>query len=286
MNIGYVGLGLMGRPCVLNLMKAGHTVFVWARRKESAQQVVVEGAVFCDSIAEAASRCELLFLNVTNTEDVESVIFGPEGAAASGNKGLIIVDMSTISATATRTMAKRLAPLGMELVDAPVSGGTAGAQNGTLTIMVGASEKTFEKITPVLRAMGSTITRIGDCGAGQVAKSCNQIIITGAIAAVAEAFRFAEAAGVDPKPVREALLGGFAGSKVLEMHGMRMIEDNYAPGFKTVLHRKDMGIVKGIAEELHLKLPVSEVGIGLLERTIEAGHGEEDSSAIFTITGK
>ena len=286
MNIGYIGLGLMGKPCALNLMKAGHKLFVWARRKESTDEVVGKGATFCQSIAETAANCEILFLNVTNTDDVESVIFGQKGVIESGNKGLTIVDMSTISATATRTMAKRLAQYEMELIDAPVSGGTAGAQNGTLTFMVGAGEKSFERVKPVLLDMGKTVTRIGECGAGQVAKSCNQIVITGTIAAVAEAFRFAEAAGVDPGPVREALLGGFAASKVLEMHGMRMITDNYEPGFKTVLHRKDMGIVEDITEELHLGLPVSQVGIGLLERTVDAGYGEEDSSAMFKITGK
>lgn len=286
MNIGYIGLGLMGKPCTMNLIKAGHRLFVWARRKEAADEVVAAGAAFCESIAETASKCELLFLNVTNTEDVESVIFGLHGVAESKNRGLTIVDMSTISASATRAMNKRLEPHGMELVDAPVSGGTAGAQNGTLTIMVGASRSTFDRIKPVLLCLGKSVTRIGECGAGQVAKSCNQIVITGAIAAVAEAFRFAEAAGVDPRPIREALLGGFAGSKVLEMHGMRMIEDKYDPGFKTVLHRKDMGIVNQMAEEMRLAMPLSEVGIGLLERAVEAGYGEKDSSAIYKITGK
>lgn len=286
MNIGYIGLGLMGKPCTMNLIKAGHTLFVWARRKEAADELVAAGATFCESIAETASKCEILFLNLTNTEDVESVIFGLHGVVESKNNGLTIVDMSTISASATRTMNKRLLALGMELVDAPVSGGTAGAQNGTLTVMVGASQTTFDRIKPVLLCMGKSVTRIGECGAGQVAKSCNQIIITGTIAAVAEAFRFAEAADVDPRPIREALMGGFAGSKVLEMHGMRMIEDNYEPGFKTVLHRKDMGIVNGMAEEMHLPMPLSEVGIGLLERTITAGFADKDSSAIYKITGK
>lgn len=284
MNIGYVGLGLMGRPCVLNLLKAGHQVFVWARRPESAAEVLERGAVWCDSIAQAASQSELLFLNVTNTADVESVLFGPKGVAESGNRGLTIVDMSTISATATRAMAERLAANGIELVDAPVSGGTVGAINGTLTVMVGATQETFDRIKPVLLCMGRSVTRIGDCGAGQAAKSCNQIIITGAIAAVAEAFRFAEAAGVDPVPVREALMGGFAGSRVLELHGNRMIEDNYAPGFKTALHLKDMGIVREIAEELGLAMPVSQVGIGLLQETVDAGYAEQDSSAMFKIT--
>lgn len=284
MNIGYIGLGLMGRPCALNLMKAGHSLFVWARRRESAAPLLKKGATWCESAADCALRCEILFLNVTNTEDVESVLFGLKGVTESGRKGLTVVDMSTISATATRKMAGRLASHGMELVDAPVSGGTLGAENGTLTFMVGASEETFARLKPVLESMGKSVTRIGGAGAGQVAKSCNQIVITGCIAAVAEAIRFAEAAGVDPRPVRQALMGGFASSRVLELHGQRMIEGNYAPGFKTALHLKDMGIVSEIAEELGLSMPLSQVGIGLLERTVNAGHAEDDSSAMFTVT--
>ncbi len=286
MKIGYIGLGLMGAPCVINLIKAGHTLFVWARRKEAAAALAEKGAFVCASIADTAARCDILFLNVTNTSDVETILFGPQGVADSNNKGLTVVDMSTISATATRTMAEHLAKLGMELVDAPVSGGTAGAINATLTIMVGASPETFERIKPILLCMGKSVTRIGECGAGQVAKSCNQIVITGTIAAVAEAFRFAEAAGVDPLPIREALLGGFAASKVLEMHGMRMLNENYAPGFKTALHRKDMDIVDAMAKELALPMPLSQVGLTLLERALEAGYGDKDSSAIYKVTGK
>jgi len=284
MNIGYIGLGLMGKSCALNLMKAGHSLFVWARRPESAKEVLEKGASWCSSIAETAAKCEILFLNVTNTEDVESILFGINGVADSNNKGLTVVDMSTISATATRAMAKRLESHGMELVDAPVSGGTAGAANGTLTIMVGSRQETFDRIKPILESMGKTITHIGSSGAGQIAKSCNQIIITGTIAAVAEAFRFAEAADVDTSLVRQALLGGLAGSKILEIHANRMIEDSYAPGFKAVLHLKDMGIVEKIAEEFHLHMPVSQIGYGLLQKTVDAGYGEEDSAAMYKIT--
>lgn len=284
MNIGYIGLGLMGTPCTLNLLKAGHTVHVWARRKESAGEVMEHGALWCESIAQVAAKSEIVFLNVTNTDDVASVLFDPRGVVEGNNKGLIVVDMSTISATATRTMAKRLQEHGMELVDAPVSGGTAGAKDGTLTIMVGATQETFDRIQPVLAAMGKTITRIGDSGAGQVAKSCNQIVITGAIASVAEALHFAISAGVDPALVREALLGGLAGSKVLDIHGNRMIKDTYAPGFKSVLHLKDVGIVNDIAEELGLNMPVTKIGYGLLQKTVEAGYGEEDSAVMFKVS--
>ena len=285
MNIGYIGLGLMGRPCAQHLLKAGHTLFVWARRKEAAASLLEQGAVFRDNPRDVALKSDIVFLNVTGTQDVNDILFGEKGIIHSGRRGLIVVDMSTISATATRAIAERLAKYKMELVDAPVSGGTVGAQKGSLTFMVGSSPETFERILPVLSVMGSQVTRIGESGAGQIAKSCNQIIITGTIAAVAEAIRFARAAGVDPGPVRQALLGGFAGSKVLELHGQRMIDGNYAPGFKTVLHRKDMGIVADIVRELGLDLPVSAMGTDLLDKTIAKGHGEEDSSAMYTVIG-
>ncbi len=286
MNIGYIGLGLMGRPCVLNLIKGGHSLFVWARRPESAAEVMAKGAVLCGSSADVAAKADLVFLNVTNTADVREVIFGANGLASSGKRGLTIVDMSTISATATRAMGKELAALGMELVDAPVSGGTVGAIAGTLTFMVGASPAVFERIKPVLACMGSTITRIGDCGAGQVAKSCNQIVITGAIAAVAEAVNFARANGVDPNPVREALMGGFAGSRILELHGKRIIDNSFEPGFKAALHCKDIGIVEEIAKELGLNMPVTDVGFSLLRKTVEQGYGDLDSSAMCKVIEK
>ena len=286
MKIGYIGLGLMGKPCTLNLIKAGHSLHVWARRPEAVKDVVALGAIHCNSIADLAPKVEVLFLNVTNSDDVESILFADNGVAAGGKKGLIVVDMSTISAIATRNMAKRLEPSGIELVDAPVSGGTIGAINGTLTIMVGASQATFDRIKPLLLHMGKTITRIGDTGAGQVAKSCNQIVVTGTIMCVAEAFHFAIAAGVDPKPIREALLGGFAGSKILEIHGNRMLTDDYSPGFKTVLHKKDMGIVNDIAQELHLNAPISQLGLDALNRAMDAGYSELDSSALYKLGKK
>ena len=286
MKIGYIGLGLMGKPCALNLIKAGHSLYVWARRPEGVNEVVAQGATACGSIADVAAQVEVLFLNVTNSSDVESILFADSGVIKGGKKGLIVVDMSTISAIATRNMAKRLESYGIELVDAPVSGGTIGAINGTLTIMVGASQATFDRVKSLLSHMGKTVTRIGDTGAGQVAKSCNQIAITGTIMAVAEAIHFAKAAGVDPAPIREALLGGFAGSKILEIHGNRMITDDYAPGFKTILHTKDMGIVHDIAEELGLDMPISETGLNMLKEAVKAGYGELDSSALYKLGEK
>lgn len=286
MKIGYIGLGLMGTPCVRNLLKAGYEVHIWARRPEAVEALVAEGAIAEPDKVTLAKNVDILFTNVSNTADVEEVLLGADGAHLSQKKGLIIIDMSTISATATRSMAAKLAMQGIELVDAPVSGGTAGAIAGTLTIMVGASEATFEVIKPVLGAVGATITRVGECGAGQVAKSCNQIMITGTIAAVSEAFKLAGAMGVDLALVREALLGGFASSRILELHAMRMINHDYAPGFKAVLHKKDMSIVSDIAKELHLALPVTQEATALLDKTVNAGFGEEDSAAMFEIIKK
>ena len=283
MKIGYIGLGLMGNPCTKNLLKAGYEVHIWGRRPESTAPLEQLGAKVCPSLADVAAGVDIVFLNVSNTCDVEEVIFSEHGLAAGGKNGLIIVDMGTISAIATRDMAKRLAPFGITLVDAPVSGGTIGAEQGTLTIMVGATEAVFTIIKPVLAAMGKSITRIGECGAGQVAKSCNQIAITGTIAAVAEAVKFATAAGVDFAPIREALLGGFAASRVLELHGKRMMEGNYDPGFKTALHAKDMGIVETIAKELGLVLPVTTLGTDLLRQTADAGYADQDSSAMYEV---
>jgi 3-hydroxyisobutyrate dehydrogenase and related beta-hydroxyacid dehydrogenases len=283
MKLGYIGLGLMGAPCTKNLLKAGYEVHIWARRPESTAPLEKLGAKACASLAEVAKNADIVFLNVSDTRDVEEVIFCENGLAASGKSGLVIVDMGTISATATREMAERLAPSGITLVDAPVSGGTVGAEQGTLTIMVGATEEIFEKIRPVLTAMGRSVTRIGGCGAGQVAKSCNQIAITGTIAAIAEAVKFSAAMEVDFAPIREALLGGFAASRVLELHGKRMMEGNYEPGFKTALHAKDMGIVESIAAELDLVLPVTTLGTDLLRKTAAAGYAEQDSSAMYEL---
>ncbi len=283
MKVGYIGLGLMGNPCGMHLLAAGHSLFVWARRKESAALLVAKGATFCSSAAEVAGKVDILFTNLTDTPDVEAVLLGEKGVREGAKAGLVVVDMSTISATATRRMAETLAESGITLVDAPVSGGTVGAENGTLTIMVGAEPEVFERIRPVLAAMGSSITRIGTVGSGQVAKSCNQIVITGTIVAVAEAIAFAEKNGVDAAPIREALLGGFASSRVLELHGKRMLDNNYTPGFKSVLHRKDIEIVVAIAAELGLALPVTQVGYGLLQKSVEHGYSEEDSAALFKV---
>ncbi len=284
MKIGYIGLGIMGKPCALNILKAGYPVNVWSRRPTKAIELVQHGATVSETIAELASNVSLLFINVGSTDDVEDVIFGENGVLAGAQSGLIIVDMSTISYTSTRRMAQKLAEKGIELVDAPVSGGSIGAEQGTLSIMVGCKKETFGYIQPILSIMGSNVTRIGESGSGQVAKSCNQILLTATMAGLGEAFRFARAADVDPASVRTALQYGFAASKVLDVHGERVLNGDFSPGFKTSLHYKDMGIVKEIAKELGLDLPLSNYSYSLLEMALNIGHADDDSSVIATLT--
>ncbi|WP_434632951.1 NAD(P)-dependent oxidoreductase [Chromobacterium sp. CV08] len=280
MHIGYIGLGIMGRPCVLNLLKAGHRVSVWARRRESAAPLLEAGAHWADSPAALAAEVEVLVSNVSDTADVEAVLLGENGAARGARPGLVCVDMSTIAPNGARRIAAALAERGIDFLDCPVSGGEVGAVNGTLTIMVGGRAEALEKAMPALRAMGQTITRIGDSGAGQVAKACNQIAVAVGVAAVAEIVKLARACDVDPAPVRAALLGGFAQSRVLDVHGQRMIDDNYAPGFKAKLHAKDMHIVLDTAREQGISLPAAERTMQLIDQLVAQGDGELDSSAI------
>ncbi|MDC7691979.1 NAD(P)-dependent oxidoreductase [Vogesella indigofera] len=280
MKVAYIGLGIMGRPCVENLLKAGHEVWVWARRRESAEPLLAQGAHWADSPQALAANVEVLVTNVSDTADVEAVLLGEHGVVHGARPGLVCVDMSTISPIGARDIAARLAASGIDFLDCPVSGGEVGAINGTLTIMVGGKATALATARPVLQAMGKTITHIGDSGAGQVAKACNQIAVGVGVAAVAEVMKLAKACGVDPAPVREALLGGFASSRVLDVHGQRMIDDNYAPGFKAKLHQKDMGIVLDTAASLGIKLPEAARVAGLIDQLVANGEGELDSSAI------
>ncbi len=280
MKVAYIGLGIMGRPCVENLLKAGHEVWVWARRRESAEPLLAQGAHWADSPRALAANVEVLVTNVSDTADVEAVLLGEHGVVHGARPGLVCVDMSTISPIGAREIAARLAASGIDFLDCPVSGGEVGAINGTLTIMVGGKAAALATARPVLQAMGKTITHIGDSGAGQVAKACNQIAVGVGVAAVAEVMKLAKACGVDPAPVREALLGGFASSRVLDVHGQRMIDDNYAPGFKAKLHQKDMGIVLDTAASLGIKLPEAARVAGLIDQLVANGEGELDSSAI------
>jgi len=280
MNIGYIGLGLMGQPCVYNLLKAGYPVTVYARRPESSEGVVAEGALIANSPKALAKQCDVIFTNVSDTPDVEQVILGDSGIIEAAQPGLTVIDMSTISPIVSKQIAAKLTERGTNFLDAPVSGGPQGAESGTLSIMVGGDEAVFKKMLPLFEILGENITHMGDVGAGQVTKACNQVIVAQTIEAIGEAFILARAEGVEPAKVRRALMGGFAGSKILEIHGQRMIDDNYAPGFKAKLHQKDMAIVQQTAEQLGIELPGTNYVIDKLNEVVADGLGEEDSSVL------
>ena len=282
-QVGYIGLGIMGRPAALNLMKAGYQVRVWARRAESMAPLEAAGASAGTSPADVAAHSDVVFINVSDTPDVEEVILGAGGIMNGAREGSVVVDMSTISPIATIALVARLGETGVEMLDAPVSGGEQGAVSGTLSFMVGGKAEVFERVRPLFEVMGKNITRCGDAGAGQVTKACNQIVITQTIAAVGEAFVFARRNGVDPANVRQALLGGFAGSKVLEAHGQRMLDHDFDPGFKARLHRKDMRIVLDTAAELGIPVPGAAVGAQYINALVGGGEGELDSSAIYKL---
>jgi 2-hydroxy-3-oxopropionate reductase len=284
MQIGLIGLGLMGRPMARHLLRAGHALHLWARRPAALDEWRDQpGVTRHDSAAAVARHAELVLTIVADAPDVEQVILGTQGLADGAAAGLIVVDMSTIAPTAARDIGQRLASRGIAFLDAPVSGGETGALNATLTIMVGGQAEIFERAYPILACLGHSITHIGPAGAGQVAKACNQILTGIGIAAVAEALNFARASGVDPARVRTALLGGFAGSRILEHHGNRMLERNFQPGFKAWMHQKDLRIVMDEAQRLGLVLPGAALTLQLFNALVGSGGGEEDSIALLKL---
>ncbi|NMG47844.1 NAD-binding protein [Azoarcus communis] len=283
MEVGFIGLGLMGRPMALNLIKAGHTVHVWARRRESMQPLLEAGAGDCSSPADVARKAAITISMVADAPDVEQVTLGEQGVAAAAAQGHVHVDMSTIAPAAAQSIAVRLAGRGVSMLDAPVSGGEVGAIAGSLTIMVGGEQAAFDRVLPAFQAMGKSVTRIGDAGAGQVAKACNQILTGVGVAAVAEALNFATRSGVDAGKVREALLGGFAYSRILENHGQRMLDRNFRPGFKAWMHQKDMRIVMEEAHRLGLALPSAAATAQMFNAMVGSGLGEDDSIAMLKL---
>ncbi|HUX64261.1 2-hydroxy-3-oxopropionate reductase [Sulfuricella sp.] len=282
-NVGFIGPGIMGRPMALNLMKGGHKLWAYARRPEALQQLTAAGATACATPGEVAAHADVIFTIVSDTPDVETVVFGEQGIIHSARPGLVVVDMSTISPTATKAFAERLSAKGIEMLDAPVSGGETGAINATLSIMAGGKPEVFERVRPLFECMGENIVHVGGNGAGQVAKACNQIVVAVTIEAVAEALTFARKNGADPAKVREALLGGFAGSKILEVHGKRMLDHDFRPGFKVGLHQKDMRIVMETAHQLGLVLPAAALVTQHLNALMGSGDADLDSSAVVKV---
>jgi len=282
-RVGFVGLGIMGRPMALNLVKAGYPLAVHARRPASMTPLVDAGATACASPAEVARQAPIVFTMVSDTSDVEQVILGDNGVIEGVQAGSVVVDMSTVSPSATRAMAERLRAAGAEMLDAPVSGGDIGAHDGTLSIMVGGPEQAFERVRPLFEVMGKNIVHIGGNGAGQVCKACNQVLVAQTIAGVGEALLLAASSGVDAAKVRDALLGGFAYSRILEVHGKRMLDDDFTPGFKAALHQKDMRIVLEAANELGIALPGAAQVAQFLNALVGEGQGDLDSAAIYRI---
>ncbi|BAP57893.1 oxidoreductase [Thioploca ingrica] len=279
-KIGFIGLGIMGRPMALNLRKAGYALWVHARRANLMEPLLRAGAVACSSPQAVAEQTETIITMVADTPDVEEVILGKKGIIHGAKAGSLVIDMSSIAALTTRRIAAALAEKGIEMLDAPVSGGDKGAMAGTLAIMVGGKTAQFERALPLFKILGEHIVHVGDHGAGQIAKTCNQIIISQTLAAIGEAFILAKAAGVDPTKVRTALLGGFAGSRILEVHGQRMLERNFQPGFKTKLHHKDIKIALQTAHELGIAIPGTALAAQYLNVLMGTEQGELDSSAM------
>jgi 2-hydroxy-3-oxopropionate reductase len=279
-EVGFIGLGIMGRPMAGHLLKAGHRLFV-LRKSAAAEEMIAKGAVACASPKEIAQRSEVVILMVPDTPQVEQTLFGELGVAAGAKAGGLVIDMSSISPLATKEFAAKLGEKGVAYLDAPVSGGEVGAKAATLTIMVGGPAEAFARAKPLFECMGKTITHVGPNGDGQTAKVANQMIVALTIAAVGEALLFAAKAGADPAKVREALLGGFAGSRVLDVHGTRMLARAFEPGFRIRLHHKDLAIALASANALALALPQTAFCQQLFNAACAAGEGELDHAALI-----
>jgi 2-hydroxy-3-oxopropionate reductase len=278
-RIGFIGLGIMGAPMAGHLLKAGHQLFVHTRGKVP-PELGEAGAVVCAHGKQVAERADVIFTMVPDTPDVHKALFGDNGVAAGLAAGKLVVDMSSISPIETKEFAKAIRALGCEYLDAPVSGGEVGAKAASLTIMVGGSEAAFARAKPLFELMGKNITLVGDCGAGQITKVANQIIVALNIAAVGEALVFASKAGADPARVRQALMGGFAASRILEVHGERMIKRTFNPGFRIALHQKDLNLALQGARALGVALPQTAGAAQLMQACAANGMDQLDHSAL------
>lgn len=285
-ELGFIGLGIMGKPMASHLVKAGHTVHVCDISEEPVAYLCSLGAGKCSCAREVAQKSKIIFIIVPDTPDVEAVLFGPEGVAEGLKPGQIVVDMSSISPIATKEFAKKLASMGVEMLDAPVSGGQVGAENATLSIMVGGKEEVFNQVKPFFELMGKNIVHVGGNGDGQTCKVANQIVVALTLEAVAEALLFASKAGADPMKVRAALLGGFAQSRIMEIHGERMIKRTFHPGFRVKLHQKDLNIALQSARSMGLSLPGTAIAQELFNALAAGGGSDLDHSSIVTVLEK
>jgi 2-hydroxy-3-oxopropionate reductase len=282
-RIGFIGLGIMGRPMAAHLLDSGYALTVWNRTRSKMQALVERGAAAGESPKDVAARSDITITMVADTPDAVDVILGTDGAIHGARRGSVVVDMSTISPVATREIARQLGERGVEMLDAPVSGGERGAIDATLSIMVGGKPEVFERVLPVFQKMGKQIVHLGESGAGQVTKACNQLVLSLTLLGVAEALTLARKAGVDPAKVRAALLGGFAQSRVLELHGQRMLDRNFEPGFRTRLYHKDMGIVMETGRSVGMPLVGGALAAQLYQIAMNQGLEEKDYSVLARV---
>jgi 2-hydroxy-3-oxopropionate reductase len=282
-RIGFIGLGIMGKPMALHLLKAGYSLMVLNRSRAAQDELVAAGAQAGVSPVEVARQSDVLITMLPDSPDVTQVVLGSNGVLEGLHTGGLIIDMSTIQPSVAQGIAQAARAKNIDALDAPVSGGQVGAQNATLSIMVGGSVAAFERAKPILEKMGKNIVHVGEAGAGQVTKAANQIVVAVTIQAVCEALVLAAKAGVDPAKVREALLGGFAQSRILDLHGNRILQRNFQPGFKTKLHQKDLAIVLNTARELGVALPATANAAQVMNAVIAHGGAELDHSAMVTV---
>jgi 2-hydroxy-3-oxopropionate reductase len=286
LKVGYIGLGLMGKSIARNILKAGFPVVVHNRSRAAVDELVAEGASAANSPAEVAAQVDVVFTNLPDSPDVEQVALGENGIMAGAHPGLVMADNSTIKPAVARHIAAELAKVGVQALDAPVSGGDIGARNATLTIMVGGEASALEKALPVFQAMGRTITHVGDAGAGQVAKAANQIMVAAQMVAMGELLVFAKKAGVDPRKVVDAIKGGAAQCWSLDVKPPRLFDGNRSPGFKAHMQLKDLGIILETAREYAIPVSATEENTRLFQQMIDLGLGELDNSAVVAVIEK
>ena len=280
-TIGFIGLGFMGKPMARNLQAAGATMIIHSRSADPVEELVAEGMTGAASPADVAAQAEMVILMLTDTTAVELVLTGPSGILTGLTADTLVIDMGTTLMTTTQALAAKVHDAGGAYLDAPVSGGTMGAEAGTLTIMAGGDDDAMDRAAPLFDVMGAKTKHVGGIGAGQVAKAANQVIVGLTIGAVAEGLSLARKAGIDPAKVREALGGGFADSRILEVHGKRMVDKTFAPGAKSTIQRKDMDQAETLAARLGMEMPATTLNRKLYDRMIAAGHGDLDHAALI-----
>jgi 2-hydroxy-3-oxopropionate reductase len=285
-EIGFIGLGIMGKPMVKNLLKSGYKVSFFARRKKVIDEISAIGGIYIKNISDLPKSCKVIILNLPKSNDVHNIVLGERGLYKNILPDTTLIDMSTISPDVTVEIADKLKVKKSYMIDAPVSGGEIGAITGNLSIMVGGQKKVFNKILPILSVLGENITYIGKSGSGQITKACNQILVAGTLVAVSEVLLMAKKSGCNLNLVREALMGGFANSKILEVHGNRMISSDYKPGFKSKLHLKDLDIALNIAKDLNINLKGTKYSRKLIHQSVVDKKQEKDSSVIHEIIKK